>query len=159
MEGEKLTQWERDEDEDEVEDEDEDEEHSLEHSPDPEDDISEESSHRLQVEAIKNIIEEKLQSENKEVESNSKSSTDTFSDNDSDVSDDSDKLDINDITLGFTLKKTFKLIPEKENLESKSEEKICRKAAYPHTGFRCSRQTGVYNDLEMDMGLQLWDRW
>ena len=137
--------------EDEDEDEEVDEEHSTGHSPNSDDDISEK---------IKKAFEENLNSKNQEIESNSKSASKVFSDDDSDEwSDDSDELDRNDNTLGFTLKKSFKLIPEKENLEPTSEEKICRKAAYPNTGFRCSRQTGVYNDLEVDMGLQLWDRW
>ena len=80
-----------------------------------------------------------------------------FSSSESDSS--CNNLIINDETVGFTLKKTFKNIPEKVDIEPTKEEKMCHKTVFPHTGFRCSQQTGVYSSTEMNLGLQLWDRW
>ena len=88
------------------------------------------------------------------------SEMDSFSSLDSDestngamgVDDDSD-------SVTYKMKKTFKNIPVRLTYQPSDEEKLCREAAYPHTGYRCSKQTGNYTSSEMNLGLQLWDRW
>ena len=68
-------------------------------------------------------------------------------------------VDDDDDSVTYTMKKTFKNIPVRLTYQPSDEEKLCREAAYPHTGYRCSKQTGYYSSSELNLGLQLWDRW
>lgn len=86
--------------------------------------------------------------------------SDESSDGAMDVDVDADvDVDDDDDSVTYTMKKTFKNIPVRLTYEPSDEEKLCREAAYPHTGYRCSKQTGYYTSTEMNLGLQLWDRW
>jgi hypothetical protein len=95
----------------------------------------------------------KSEKENSELDS-------SFSSLDSDESSNGAmEVDDDEDSVTYTMKKTFKNIPVRLTYQPSDEEKLCGEAAYPHTGYRCSKQTGNYTSSELNLGLQLWDRW